>query len=142
MTLTEELLARANSYDRSGPGAEHTADLLRRAALRIDRLNSTASPLDLYSDKLGVKLADDLVRIADACRREDGTDIPLGDTLRDAAHLIAAQRAALAEIQDFASAAEDDDPMSHVLGVATLGLNGELYRPWDGAVSKWKASIK
>ena len=89
---------------------------------------------------VSVRLADDLVRIADACRREDGTDIPLGETLRDAAQLIAAQRAALAEIHDFASAAEEDDPMSHVLGVSAIGLRGDLYRPWDVAVTKWKAT--
>lgn len=94
-----------------------------------------------HRDKLGVKLADDLVRIADACRREDGTDIPLGETLREAAQLIAAQRAALAEIHDFTSAAEDDDPMSHVLGVSAMGLRGEMYRPWDHAVTRWKATI-
>lgn len=47
MTLPEELLERARTYEQGGPSAEHTADLLRRAALRIDRLNSTSSPLDL-----------------------------------------------------------------------------------------------
>lgn len=47
MTLSEELMERARSYEQSSPSAQHTADLLRRAALRIDRLSSTESPLDL-----------------------------------------------------------------------------------------------
>lgn len=95
-----------------------------------------------YPDKLGVRLADDLVRIADAFRREDGTDIPLGETLRDAAQLIVAQRAALAEINDFTSACEDDEPMSHVHGVSGLGLNGDTYSLWDGTITKWHHKLK
>lgn len=90
-----------------------------------------------YPDKLGVRLADDLVRIANACRREDGSDIPLGETLRDAAQLIVAQRAALAEINDFTSACEEDEPMSHVHGVSKLGLDGDTYNLWNGTITKW-----
>lgn len=110
----------------------------------VDELREVlaASAVPHVANELASKVADDLNRIADACRRGDGSEIPLGETLRDAARLIIAQRAALSEIQNFASAAEDDDPMSHVCGVATLGLNGDLYRPWDGVVSKWKASIR
>ena len=94
-----------------------------------------------YPDKLGVRLADDLVRIADACRREDGTDIPLGETLRDAAQLIVAQRAALAEINDFTSACEEDEPMSHVHGVSKLGLDGDTYSLWSGTITKWQHKL-
>lgn len=35
-----------------------------------------------------IKIINALTSIADASRREDGTDIPLGKTLRDAVHMI------------------------------------------------------
>jgi hypothetical protein len=38
MTLPDELRQRAVGYRVSGPSAEHTADLLDRAAFEIDRL--------------------------------------------------------------------------------------------------------
>lgn len=66
MTLSEELVERARSYEQSSPSSQHTADLLRRAALRIDRLSSTASPLDLVE----VGDADVLIKALKAYRAE------------------------------------------------------------------------
>lgn len=70
MTLSEELMERARSYDQSGPSAEHTADLLRRAALRIDRLSSTSTPLDLIEPED----ADVLIKALKAYRPWDASE--------------------------------------------------------------------
>jgi len=69
MTLSDELMERARSYEQSGPSAQHTADLLRRAALRIDRLSSIASPLDFVeagdADAARSAALEEAARVAD-----------------------------------------------------------------------------
>lgn len=131
-----EIIDNPHYHDSCGSRpADHPAVDDLREVLKVAAVPTVAS-------EVVSKVASDLHRIADACKRDDGTIIPLGETLMEAARLIIAQRAALAEIHDFTSAAEDDEPMSHVHGVAALGLNGDLYRPWDGVVSKWKNSVK
>lgn len=83
---------------------------------------AASDPAVAYPDQLGIKLVDDLIKIADASMREDGTDIPLGKQLRRAAQVITVQRRALVEIYDVTSAAYDDEPMSHVHGCAKNAL--------------------
>ena len=68
-----------------------------------------------------------LIKIADASRREDGTDIPLGEHLREAAAEIERLRAALAaEREKCARVAEDFEAQVRNNITKTVDMQGDF----------------
>lgn len=98
MTLPEELMERARSYEQSGSSAQHTADLLRRAALRIDRLSSIASPLDFVeagdADAARSAALEEAARVADVNGIAEGEMVRIDDDPFDAADAVGKRIAA------------------------------------------------
>jgi len=76
------------------------------------------------------KMAKDLRSIADASRRDNGKDIPLGTTLRNAAHLI--------EYID--AERECYEMMAHDL--AGEAVVAHITRKWPGIAAAWEAYRK
>jgi hypothetical protein len=67
----------------------------------------------LMGEAVDEAMAQRLGRLADACRREDGSDIPLGEQLREAAALIRAQAVENERLREAlwdAEKAMDDSP--------------------------------
>lgn len=94
--MTDELARELEAlYERCKFWPERSADgqiallELRNLTPRILAALSTEPAAD---DVEQVKLAETLVKIADASRRDDGSDIPLGEYLREAAAAIVAIR--------------------------------------------------